>query len=151
MVARPIIVMATFIVGFLMASFALPASTVSADANEKIYKIGKSDVLLIKVYAGGELQHESESTVSSGGMVDAPLIGQVKALGLTAGQLEEAIRKPLAEDYLVNPGVSVSIEEYHSLHYYISGAVKEPGLLEMASNASLLEVIAKAGGVLPEA
>ncbi len=151
MVARKHITISTFIAGFLLGLFALSGWAVSADAKEKIYKIGRADVVVIKVYAGGELQHESESTVSSGGMVDAPLIGQVKALGLTTGQLEKVIQTPLAEDYLVNPSVSVSIEEYHSLHYYISGAVKEPGLLEMASNASLLEVIAKAGGVLPEA
>ncbi len=139
-----------FIVGFLMALFALPGLANSQDAAGKTYKIGKADVLSIKVRAGGELQHESEATVSSGGMVAAPLIGQVKALGLTTTQLEAAIRKPLAEDYLVDPSVSVFVKEYHSLEYYISGAVKKPGQYEMTSEASLLELIAKAEGVVPE-
>jgi polysaccharide export outer membrane protein len=55
----------------------------------------------------------------------------------------------LAQDYFVNPEVNVSVKEYHSLQYFISGAVESPGLYEMTSRATLLELLAKAGGVLP--
>jgi len=56
----------------------------------------------------------------------------------------------LAKDYFVNPEVDIRIKEYHSLHYYISGAVKKPGLYKTTTEATLLELIAKAEGVLPE-
>jgi polysaccharide export outer membrane protein len=69
---------------------------------------------------------------------------------LTTTELEKAIHDPLAKDYLVNPEVTVTVKEYHSLHYYISGAVKKPGLYEMTKEASLLELIAKAEGVKPD-
>jgi polysaccharide export outer membrane protein len=64
-------------------------------------------------------------------------------------ELENFITKPLAQDYFVNPEVNVSVKEYHSLQYFISGAIESPGLYEMTSRATLLELLAKAGGVLP--
>ncbi len=121
-----------------------------ARAPNKAYLIGPRDVLLMTIYAGGEKQQEVELTVSSGGKINVPFIGALKAEGLTLSQLEAAVTKPLAQDYFVDPSVNITIKEYHSLQYYISGAVKQPGLFEMSSTSTLLELIAKAGGVLPE-
>jgi len=122
-----------------------PASTQS-----KAYRIGPRDVLTLTVYAGGEKQHEVDLSVSSLGIIHIPFIGPVKAEGLTISQLAPLITKPLAKDYFVNPEVNILIKEYHSLQYYISGAVSSPGLYEMNSEATLMELIAKAGGVLSE-
>ena len=120
----------------------------SLQAQETAYRIGPRDVLTLTIYAGGEKQHVSNMTVSSQGMINVPFIGPVMAKGLTVSQLEDKIFKPLAADYFVNPEVNIVISEYHSLHYYISGAVGSPGLYEMKSKATLLELIAKAGGVM---
>ena len=117
-------------------------------AQDTAYRIGPRDVLTLTIYAGGEKQHVSNMTVSSQGMINVPFIGPIKAEDLTISQLEDKITKPLAADYFVNPEVNIVISEYHSLHYYISGAVGIPGLYEMKSKATLLELIAKAGGVM---
>ena len=77
-------------------------------------------------------------------------MGDVEASGLTASQFAARIREPLAQDYFVNPQVTAVITEYHSLRYYVSGSVRQPGLYEMTAATTLLELIAKAGGVLPE-
>ena len=111
------------------------------------YHLGSRDVLQLTVFAGGEMQHEVSLTVSPTGMINVPLIGNVKAAGLTLHELETAVYEPLAKDYFVNPQISITIKEHHSLHYNISGAVKSPGLYEMTSRATLLELIAKSGGV----
>jgi len=111
------------------------------------YRIGPRDVLTLTIYAGGESQQVTSLTVSSQGMINVPFIGTTKAEGLTVSQLEEWVKKPLAADYFVNPEVNIVISEYHSLQYYISGAVGSPGLYEMKSQATLMELIAKAGGV----
>ena len=118
----------------------------SLQAQDTAYRIGPRDVLTLTIYAGGEKQHISNMTVSSQGIVNVPFIGPVKAEDLTISQLEDKITRPLAADYFVNPEVNIVISEYHSLHYYISGAVGSPGLYEMKSKATLLELIAKAGG-----
>jgi polysaccharide export outer membrane protein len=114
------------------------------------YRIGPRDVITLTVYAGGELQNRLDLTVSEKGTINVPFIGSVKAAGRTIFELESLITKPLTRDYFVNPEVNVSVKEYHSLRYFISGAVESPGLYEMTSRATLLELLAKAGGVLPE-
>ena len=138
-----------FIIPFLFQVFLYLSPDLSV-AQTKAYLIGPRDVLTLTIYAGGEEQQEVDLTVSARGMINAPFIGSVKAEGLTIPQLEDLITEPLTRDYFVNPEVNISIKEYHSLQYFISGAVKEPGLYEMTSIASLMELIAKAGGVLPE-
>ena len=119
-------------------------------AQGKAYRIGPNDVLTLTIHAGGEKQHDSDVTVSARGMINAPFVGNIRAEGLTPSQLEMRITEPLAKDYFVDPKVNIRIKEYHSLHYYISGAVKNPGLYETTTEASLLELIAKAEGVLPD-
>jgi polysaccharide export outer membrane protein len=116
-------------------------------AQSPAYRIGPRDVLTLTIYAGGEKQQVTRLTVSSQGMINVPFIGPVKAKGLTIPQLEMFVTKPLAADYFVNPEINIVINEYHSLQYYISGAVGSPGLYEMKSEVTLLELIAKAGGV----
>lgn len=120
-----------------------------ARAQNTGYRIGPGDVLSLRIFAGGEEQHAAQLTVSSQGTINVPFIGSVKADGLNVSELEKSITDPLAADYLVDPEVTVAVNEYHSLQYYISGAVGAPGLYEMKSQPSLLELIAKAGGLTP--
>jgi len=122
-------------------------------AQSKAYKIGTNDILTLTIYAGGELQYESGGSglaVSSNGTINAPFVGIFRAQGLTTDQLQKMLTFALAKDYFVNPEVAISIKEYHSLHYYISGAVKKPGLYKTTTETTLLELIAKAEGLLPE-
>ena len=116
-------------------------------AQNAAYRIGPRDVLTLTIYAGGKKQQESRLTVSFQGLINVPFIGNIKAQGLTIPQLEELVIEPLAADFFVNPEINIVISEYHSLQYYISGAIGSPGLYEMKSKATLLELIAKAGGV----
>ena len=139
---------------FLVIAFALCLQGFvrlpTSHAQPKTYRIGSSDVIRITVFAGGEEQYASDLTVSAQGTINAPFIGEIQAAGLSPSELEQKITEPLARDYFVNPDVNVSVAEYHSLHYYISGAVKMPGLYETRSEFTLLELIAKAEGVVPE-
>jgi polysaccharide export outer membrane protein len=144
---RPIRYTYIHFVIFLICIICFPAQSA---AQGKAYQIGVNDILSLTIYAGGEKQHEADLTVSGQGTINAPFIGTIKAKGLTPSQLEEKITEPLSKDYFVNPKVNISIKEYHSLQYYISGAVKKPGMYEMTTEASLLELIAKSEGVLPE-
>ena len=97
------------------------------------YRIGPRDVLTLTIHAGGEKQQVVNLTVSSQGMINVPFIGSVKAEGMTVSQLEDLIAKPLAADFFVNPEVNIVLSEYHSLQYYISGAIGSPGLYETKS------------------
>ncbi len=116
-------------------------------AQNTAYRIGPRDVLTLTIYAGGQEQQVTHLTVSSQGMINVPFIGPVRTVGLTIPQLEKLVKKPLAANFFVNPEINIVISEYHSLQYYISGAIGSPGLYEMKSEATLMELIAKAGGV----
>ncbi len=118
--------------------------------NNKAYHIGPQDILSLSIYAGGEVQHEVKLHVSTDGFIKMPLLGSIKAVGLSVSQLEDKITVPLAAEYLVNPQVTIIVEGYHSFKYFISGAVNSPGLYKMTSQATVMELIAKAGGTTPE-
>jgi len=119
-------------------------------AQNGTYYIGPRDILELTIHAGGKLQNQVDLTVSGKGMINVPYIGSTKVNGRTITELEAVITEQLSKDYYVNPEVNISVKEYHSIQYFISGAVKSPGLYEMSSQATLMELIAKAGGVLPE-
>jgi polysaccharide export outer membrane protein len=122
----------------------------SACAQEQEYRIGPRDVVSINVYAGGEKQISEDLTVSADGGITIPLLGVVDANGLTVRELKEKNLEPQALKYFVDPQVTVAIKEYHSLSFYISGSVAKPGLYELNKKPTILELIAKAGGMVPE-
>lgn len=129
-----------------------PGITIAA--NEVVatisYHIGVNDVVRVSVIAGGEKQMESELVVSNNGKIKLPLIGNIHAAGLTARELEKNITVPLQKDYFIDPGVSVRITGFHSLRYFVSGAVGKPGYYEMSFHATFIDLMAKAGGISPE-
>jgi len=135
----------TIIVGIVGLWFLLTSGF--AELQAAAYRIGPKDVLTVIIEAGGERQYEGELTVSSEGNINAPFIGVYKAAGATPSELEKLLWEPLAQDYFVDPKVNISVKEYQSLYYSISGAVKKPGRYQMRSKASLLELIVKAEGV----
>ena len=141
---KPVLII-FFVIQFF---FMLPFQPLWADGGA--YLVGPRDILTLKISAGGEDQVNVDLTVSSRGMINIPFIGEVKAEGLTIPHLTTLIKKPLAKDYFENPDVNIQVKEYHSLQYHISGAVSKPGMYEMTTKVTLMELIARAGGVLPE-
>lgn len=109
------------------------------------YKIDTGDLLLITVYGQDDLTTKVRVTK---GEISFPLIGNVKAEGLTVAQLGKTIEDMLAKDYLVNPKVNVVVEEYLPRKVFVLGAVEKPGAYELPANkpTTAIEAIAMAGG-----
>ncbi len=118
------------------------------DAN-KNYVIGSEDVLDIKIWDHDDLSRTV--TVSADGYFSFPLIGRLKAGGLTVRSLETKIAQLLDKDYIVNPQVTITVSDFKSQKVFILGEVKSPGAYYLSKNDTLLEVISKAGGVTPNA
>jgi len=114
---------------------------------EHEYRIGPRDVVSVNIFAGGEKQIGEDVTVSADGQITLPLLGGVQAAGLTVAELRNNSIEPLALDYFVEPQITVTIKEYHSLSFYISGSVVNPGHYELDKAPTMLELIAKAGGL----
>jgi polysaccharide export outer membrane protein len=106
------------------------------------YTLGPGDQLSIKVVGADDLT--GDYPVSDSGTVSVPLIGDVKAAGLTRAELEQEIANKLAQGYIRSPKVSVAIEKYRP--FYIYGEVAKPGEYPYASGMKVLNAIATAGG-----
>jgi polysaccharide export outer membrane protein len=113
------------------------------------YRVGEGDVLKVTVYDNPDLA--TTVRVTSDGTIHFPLVGEVKIDGLTVSQVAEKLAHVLAQGYIVNPQVSVFMEEFRSKKVVIMGQVKTPGLYELSGPTTLLELISKAGGLTTDA
>lgn len=109
------------------------------------YVIGVEDVLEIKVWGHEDLSRSV--TVASDGYFSFPLIGNVKAGGLTAKQVEGDVARRLDKDYIVNPQVTVTVTGFKSKKVYVFGEIAQPGIYYLSKSDTLLEVISQVGGV----
>jgi polysaccharide biosynthesis/export protein len=137
--------------GVLVMLFLTTAFCVTSSAQEDTgYRLGAGDVVKISILAGGEEQVAKEMVVGDTGDVTVPFIGKLPAVGLTINDLEKQIVTPLARDFFVDPQVHLQITEYRSLQFFISGAVKDPGVFSLDFIPNIMDLIAKAGGVTAE-
>jgi polysaccharide export outer membrane protein len=132
-----------------MADAATGARTLPSDASQESaesqdYHIGANDLLEISVFQIAELSRTVR--VNSRGMISLPLIGLVKAGGLTGQDLEQLIAKKLTDGYLQDPQVSVFIKEYTSQKVTIEGSVEKAGVYPLTGRTTLLQAIAQAAG-----
>ena len=123
--------------------------SVPSSSSAQEYLLGEGDLLRITVYENNDLT--TEARVGGDGNISFPLIGPVKVGGLTVGQAEKTIAALLDEGYLVDPQVTVFISEYRSKKVSVLGEVKMPGLYELNSDVTLLDIISKAGGLTENA
>jgi polysaccharide export outer membrane protein len=120
----------------------LETVTVDAQRYSSDYRLGAGDKVRVTVYDETDLSGEFQ--VDGAGYVRLPLIGQVKAVGHTAHQLEGDVASALLDGYLKNPRVSIEVTTYRP--FYIIGQVNRPGQYPYASNMSALDAIGVAGG-----
>jgi polysaccharide export outer membrane protein len=126
--------------GMLYAQQAeLPAMDPVSDAG---YTLGPGDVVIITVHNHADLSGTFK--LDGTGTVSMSLIGTIQAAGLTAGELERRIVDMLRPDYLVNPRVTVRVQNYRP--YYIIGEVGRTGAFNYVQGMTYLTAIAIAGG-----
>jgi len=113
------------------------------------YVIGANDLVEIAVFDIKDLDRVVR--VSNQGRITLPLIGSVQASGLTARELEVVIAELLRQKYVKNPQVSVFIKEFQSRPVAIYGAVKKPGIVQLQSPRTLIEMLALAEGFSEDA
>jgi polysaccharide biosynthesis/export protein len=116
----------------------------TADADGQAgYVIGPADVLAINVWKDTELS--KTMPVRPDGNISLPLIGEMRASGLTAAQLQDLIAQKL-KGYVTNPEVNVVVEEVKSRSFNIMGKVMKPGAYDLAKPLTVLDAVALAGG-----
>ncbi|MBN2372716.1 polysaccharide biosynthesis/export family protein [bacterium] len=114
-------------------------------SREDVYRVGPADVLEISVW--GEPDLSRTIPVSSDGIINFPMLGNLGVAGMTVKDIEQKITGLLSKDYLVDPHVYVIVKEYKSQKVIALGEVKNPGPYVLTGITTLLELISKAGGV----
>ena len=84
------------------------------------------------------------------GNVQVPLVGRVHVAGLTAQQAEQELNKVL-KAYIRDPQVVVNVSEVRSQPVSVLGAVNSPGVHQVQGHKTLMEMLASAGGIRPDA
>ncbi|MDB6077292.1 MAG: polysaccharide export protein, partial [Akkermansiaceae bacterium] len=87
------------------------------------------------------------------GEASFPLIGSVKIAGMTVPDATRIIKERYAKEFLVDPQVTLTVENYAAQHVSVVGAVKSPGQIVYPENGTfdLLSAIGSAGGLLENA
>jgi polysaccharide export outer membrane protein len=106
--------------------------------------LGPGDVVEVRVYQEKDLT--GDYRVDADGQFDFPLIGAVKAEGLTAGELAQQIETLLKEKYLRDPQVSVFVKEFNSKKVFVLGQVKKPGTFKFEDRMTIVQLVTLAGG-----
>lgn len=109
------------------------------------YEIGPLDTLSLKVFREPDLENEALQ-VSETGEVQLPLIGAIRAEGLTTVGLADEIAARLSGKYLINPQVTVSLVSSFQNRVTVEGSVKRPGVYSYKGRATLLQAISLAEG-----
>lgn len=112
----------------------------------KDYPIGPGDVLEISVPPIDELAKRTVR-VEADGTISLPMLGTIKAGGLTQEQLRAELRDKL-KTYMYNPDVEVFVQQYNSREVAVIGAVNHPGLITLTGpNETVLDMLTRAGGL----
>lgn len=128
-----------------LATIAMKTSLPSGD-----YQIGPEDLLQITLYnipdAEARVTPRTIAVrVSQQGLISLPLLGDIRASGLTAARLETELKKHF-EKYIYSPQVGVFIAEYRQ-RVSVIGAVQKAGVIELTGPKTVIDILALAGGV----
>lgn len=113
------------------------------------YLLGPDDQVVIRALHAEEIS-EKPVRVTSDGTINLPMVGTIRAAGLTIRELEKAIAEKL-QVYVQNPQVGVSLTEMRSQPVSVLGEVNTPGVIQLQGHKSLFEMLSLAGGLRQDA
>ncbi len=125
------------------AAYVAPAAvSVGEDPLEADYTLGVADKVRVIVFDEPSLS--GEFVVNANGSLSMPLIGDVRAIGNTAGDIAQTIQAKLRQGYVLEPRVSIDILTFRP--FYILGEVNKPGEYPYSSGLTVDGAVATAQG-----
>jgi polysaccharide export outer membrane protein len=126
-------------------------STTSLPLNLPAQKIGPNDLIAVSVYDSPEFTRAVR--VGADGQIRFPMLKtKINAQGALPSELETVIAEALIfEDLIVDPFVTVGVVEYASRPINVTGAVRRPLTFQAVGPVTLLDAIARAEGLGPDA
>jgi polysaccharide export outer membrane protein len=119
-------------------------SAPGAAVDTKTFKVGPQDILKIIVWR--EQDFTGLYTVHSDGKITLPLVGDIRAGGLTADEIQSNVTAALGK-LIQKPNVTVTVQQVLSQKYYMDGEITRPGEYQLSAPTTVLEAISIAGGL----
>lgn len=146
---------------FLLPLFLVLAVATCADNPPAVYptvapfdetqmQLGPGDKVALTIYYGS---HDIQATyvIDTTGEIEVQYIGSVPAAGKTVRQIQDDIGKRLADGYLKNPIVSLTLVEINSQKLSVFGQVSHSGSIKFTPGMTIVDAIANSGGFTPMA
>jgi polysaccharide export outer membrane protein len=130
----------------LLAAAFWPRTGAAQEVAPKTFRLGPGDKLSVVVWKQPSLS--LQLAVGPDGVLRFPLIGDVKAAGLTVSEVEDEIATGLKK-HLQEPQVGVSLAEVQSYRIYVIGEVQRPGEHVAPGPVTVVQAIALAFGFTP--
>ena len=111
------------------------------------YRLGPEDVISVNVFGQDRYSRLGIKIPPSGRIYLALIPEGIFVNGKTAEQVSELIKKRY-DEFIIDPQVSVSLDQAGSYRYSVVGDVAVPGIKLMTRRLSVAEAVAEAGGVL---
>lgn len=126
-----------------LLGFPLALSAQQSEGSLSNYRLGSGDVISIQVLGEDDLRRD-RIRLSDAATISYPILGEIKLLGKTVGELEILIRDGLRGRYLLNPQVTVTMNEYRP--FFINGQVEKTGGYSYVPGLTVRKAISLAGG-----
>lgn len=111
------------------------------------YRLGPEDVISVTVF-GQDRYSKNGIKIGPSGRISLALIPDgIFVNGKTVDQVAEIIKKRY-DEFIIDPQVSVSLDQAGSYRYSVIGDVAQPGIKLMSRRLSVTEALSEAGGVL---
>ena len=109
------------------------------------YRVGYGDIIGVSVWREADVSVQSVE-VRSDGKITVPLVKEVYVLGLTVPEVEAELTRKFRR-FINNPVVTVIVRQVNSRKVYLLGGVAQAGEMQLEAGMSVLQCIAKAGGL----
>lgn len=127
-----------------------PVYPTVAPLDETKLTLGPGDKIELVVYSGTR-QSKATYVLDPSGQIEVQHIGTIEAKGKTARMVQEDIQAKLADGYLRDPIVSLTVLEINSLKLSVFGQVLKSGTIKFTPGMTITEAIAQSGGFSPMA
>jgi polysaccharide export outer membrane protein len=116
------------------------------DPRHDEYAIGPSDTVKVTVRDNPDLT--AEAVVRPDGTIGLPLVGEIRAAGMTTTQLRSEIARRASTfvKEIAPAAVAVTITGINSYRFTVAGNVEKPGVFSSARYVTVAEAIVLAGG-----
>jgi len=129
-----------------LAWLLIGAGAATAQTPDTGYVLGPDDSVQVIVY--GQPEFGVATRIKSDGTIVMPLIGTLKAAGMTNISLAKAVTDKLTgSGFLKNPIVNVEIGSYVSKSVNVAGKVTAPGIYPLDRPYHALDILLKSGWI----